>query len=457
MSQTLILLRKSILVFSRSRVAISLTFLVPIAIIYVFGHVFGLYKRSDTGPAGIPLAVVNASTNPAAERLVAALEAEKTFRVVDSVRNRDGSTRPLAESDARRGLNDDDYRFALILPPDLVPAGSFGIRLKFLTNPRNEIESQTVNGMVQKTIFSHVPELLGESMRGAMSRYIGAPALDGFNGELANVYAKYFNFDRDRMLKRLNGADYGLGALSAPGGQTGEDRDPARAGKAAGSTDVFSRIVKIDTEQVAGKELSNPMAARTVGGYAVMFLLFAVSNSAATLFEEKNTGIFVRLLSAPVRPAHIIWARFLFGMILGIVQIAALFLAGHFMFNLDIFSHSAALLAVGVAAAAACSAFGLLIAAVSPNSAAASGVATFVVITMSAVGGAWFPVSLMPDYMQHISKLTIVYWSVEGFSDVLWAGHTLVQVLPKIGILAGISAAVMAVSVACFRRGKLFD
>ena len=455
MSQTLILLRKSILVFSRSRVAISLTFLVPIAIIYVFGHVFGLYKKSDDGPTGIPLAVVNASTDPAAGKLVDALKGEKTFRVIDSVRKGDGSTRPLTESDARRGMNDDDYRFALILPPDLLPKDSFGIRLKFLTNPRNEIESQTVNGMVQKTIFSHVPELLGESMRGAMSRYIGAPALGGFNGELAGVYSKYFNLDRDQILKRLNRADYGLGALSASGGTAPENQD--RAKKSAGSVDVFSRIVKIDTEQVAGKELSNPMAARTVGGYAVMFLLFAVSNSAATLFEEKNTGIFVRLLSSPVRPAHIIWARFLFGMILGIVQIVALFLAGHFLFHLDIFSHAAALLAVGVAAAAACSAFGLLIASVSPNSAAASGVATFVVITMSAIGGAWFPVSLMPDYIQRISKLTIVYWSVEGFSDVLWAGHSLVQVLPKIGVLAGITAAVMAVSVACFRRGKLFD
>jgi ABC-2 type transport system permease protein len=457
MSQVLILLRKSLLVFSRSRAAVSITFLVPIAIIYIFGHVFGLYKKTDTGPTGIPLAVVNASTNPAATKLVDALKEEKTFRVIDSVRNRDGTTRPLTEADARRGMNDDDYRFALILPPDLLPEGSFGIRLRFLTNPRNEIESQTVNGMVQKTIFSHVPELLGESMRDAVRRHIGAPALEGFNGELANAYAKYFNIDREKILKRLDSADYGLGVLSAPGGKAGEDREPEKAKKGPGATDVFSRIVKIDTEQVAGRELSNPMAARTVGGYAVMFLLFAVSNSAATLFEEKNTGIFVRLLSAPVRPAHIIWARFLFGMILGIVQIIALFLAGHFLFHLDIFSHAAALLAVGVAAAAACSAFGLLIASVSPNSAAASGIATFVVITMSAVGGAWFPVSLMPDYIQRISKLTIVYWSVEGFSDVLWAGHTLVQVLPKIGILVAITAAVMAVSVACFRRGKLFD
>ena len=50
-----------------------------------------------------------------------------------------------------------------------------------------------------------------------------------------------------------------------------------------------------------------------------------------------------------------------------------------------------------------------------------------------------------------------MYWSVEVFSDVLWAGRTLLEVLPKVGILAGIAAGVMAVAVWCFSRGKLFD
>jgi ABC-2 type transport system permease protein len=417
---------------------------------------------------------------------VEALKAEKTFRVIDSVKKPDGTRRPLTESDVRRGLHDDDYRFAVLLPADLLPDNRFGIQLKFLTNPRNEIESQMVTGMLEKTIFSNVPDLLGASMRRAASRYIGTPALDRFNAEMADTYAKYFHIDRNKMLRRLNSADYGLGALSAAGGDTSDDNagpalrrldsDAQRSATApsggatsgavqtatmakepAKSTDIFSQIVKIDTEQVAGKEVSNPMAARTVGGYAVMFLLFAVSGAAASLFEEKNSGIFIRLLSSPVRPAHIIGARFLFGMILGIVQINALFLAGHFLFGMDIFGHAAALLAVGIAAAAACSAFGLLVAAVSPNASAANGVATFFVLTMSAIGGAWFPVSLMPDYIQRISRLTIVYWSVEGFSDVLWAGRTLIEVLPKIGILAGMTAVVMAVSVTCFRRGKLFE
>ena len=126
-------------------------------------------------------------------------------------------------------------------------------------------------------------------------------------------------------------------------------------------------------------------------------------------------------------------------------------------FGLDIFHHVGALLAVVPAAAAACSAFGMLIAAISPSAAAASGIATFVVISMSAVGGAWFPVSFMPDYIQRFSKLTLVYWAVEGFADVLWAGKSLLEVLPKVGILAGIAAGVMAVAFWCFSRGKLFD
>ena len=48
--------------FRRNRAAFVLTFVIPIALIYVFGQVFGL-NRKDSGPNGITLAVVNASEN----------------------------------------------------------------------------------------------------------------------------------------------------------------------------------------------------------------------------------------------------------------------------------------------------------------------------------------------------------------------------------------------------------
>ena len=45
---------------------------------------------------------------------------------------------------------------------------------------------------------------------------------------------------------------------------------------------------------------------------------------------------------------------------------------------------------------------------------------------------------------------------MEGFSGVLWAGQSLVQLLPVIGILAGITALVMSVALWRFSRGKIF-
>jgi ABC-2 type transport system permease protein len=97
-----------------------------------------------------------------------------------------------------------------------------------------------------------------------------------------------------------------------------------------------------------------------------------------------------------------------------------------------------------------------LLAAVAPNAEAASGLATFLIMLMSALGGAWFPISLMPAFIQELSKLTLVYWSMEGFSAVLWAGQSFTQILPILGILGGITAAVMSLAIWRFNRGKIF-
>ena len=497
MSQILILLRKSLLSFSRARAAIAITFIVPIALIALFGSIFGLYGGNH-GPVGIPLAIVNLSQDPTAQKLIDALRAEKAFAVITTRNLGHGATRPLTEDDVRAGLHDNWYRYALILPVDLVPDDSFGVHMKFLFNPRNEIESQMVNGLLQKTIFSNVPQLLGQSLQKSARRFLGNERFERFNRTIANTVASNFGGDPEKIYQRALSGDLGFSELNRPvpavtppapppgmrrldqsaqAPQAGNQPAAATPGSgatdrpgtaAAGSNqkpetenqkpqDIFSRIVRIETEQVEGREIKNPMAARLVGGYALMFLLMAVSASATTLFEEKNSGVFQRLMSSPVRPGHIVWARFLFGVILGVSQMAAMLIAGAVLFQLDIFHHAGALLAVGVASAAACSAFGLLVASVSPSAAAASGISTFVVLSMSAVGGAWFPTSLMPQNIQVLSKFTLVYWGVEGFTDVLWAGRSLLEVLPKVGILAGIAAGVMFIAVWCFSRGKLFD
>lgn len=465
-----VLFRKSCLLFLKNKAAVVITFVVPVVLIYLFGHVFGLYRK-DTGPSGIKVAVVNQSSEPDALELIAALRKEKAFRLVTEFTNPDGSTRPLTEEDARVAMHDNAYRFTLILPKDLIRQDDIGVHVKFLSDPRNEIESQMVNGLLQKTIFTRVPRLLGKSLQQQAKRVIGADKLTDFNRTVADAVADHFGGDRERIYTSLASGSFGLDHVLD--GRTESTRDPGlrpldtatpgaapsapAAGEGPDGASLLSRIVSFETEQVAGRQVSNPMAARTVGGYAVMFLLFALSASATSLFEEKRSGIFQRILSAPVRPSDILWARFFFGLALGAVQLSTLFLAGRFFYHIDLASHLLPLAVMTVAAAAACTAFGMLLAAVSPNPDAANGLSTLLVLTMSAIGGAWFPVSLMPESIQRFSRLTLVYWAVEGYTSIIWAGQGLLEVLPTIGILTGIAVGVMLVAIWLFRRNKMFE
>lgn len=452
MRTILILVGKDFANFRRNRAALVLTFLVPISLIYIFGQVFGL-NRKDSGPSGITLAVVNASDNPAAQKLVDALKAEPSFRVVTQKVNADKSERPLTEDDVRALIRDREFRFAVVIPPDVIPDSGFGLHLKILSDPRNEIEAQTVNGLLQKTIFSSVPELLGQSLQARAKKALGSARLDRFNGGLASAIGGAFGGDPDKIKQRIASGDFLFGnAAPAPAGPGGG----ATPAKKSGVADFFSQLVKIDKEQVVGKDVKSPEATRVIGGQAMMFLLFALSGGSAAFFDEKNTGIFQRLLSAPVSRAQLMWSRFVWGVLLGLVQLTALFIAGHFLFGVDVFNHLGGLLVVCAAAASACTAFGMFIAAFTPNAQAASGLATFLVLTMSATGGAWFPISFMPPFMQTIGHFTITYWSMEGFAQVLWAGDSLLKILPTIALLFGIAGAVMALSIWRLNRRNIF-
>jgi ABC-2 type transport system permease protein len=451
MNSIFVLFRKDFPNFFRNKAAVGLTFIVPFALIYLFGQIFGI-NRTDSGPSGFPLAVVNASDNPAAAKLVDALKAEKSFRVLTDFTNPDEPTRPLTEADLRPMMEatSPDFRFALVIPQDVVRVDTLGLHLKILSNPRNEIETQTINGILQKTIFPNVPELLSQSLQAQAKQYLGTPKLKTFNSRIASAVAESFGGDKDQIEKEIAAGNLTLRRLDS-------DDTEVDGEKKAASPDFFPQLVKIDTEQVVGTNVKSPAATRIVGGWAMQFLLFALSASATALFRERDAGLFQRLLAAPVTRAHILWSKFLYGVCIGLIQLTVLFFAGQILFGIEVMPHIGILLVVCIFAAGSCTAFGMLLAAISPNAEAASGLATFLILFMSAIGGAWFPISLMPEFIQQFSKLTLVYWSMEGFSSVLWSGHGLVQILPILGILAGITALIMSIAIWRFNKGRLFE
>lgn len=413
----------------------SLTFLVPIFLIFIFGSIFS----GSSQPQGIHLAFINKSTAPVAKKLERTLDTMKTFILIKSFTNDAGKKVNFDTTSIKDYVRKGNASAGLVIPEDAYTDTSSALKLKFYYDPKNDLEIQLIQGMLQKTVMEELPSIFNKSLQQQSKKYLGNDKGNVFNKEMAIVVSKYFNVDASEILNS------NLNDTATTANDTSRD-----------SKNFFSNILQFEKEQLVGKDITNPWAARSVGGWAMMFLLFSISASASSLFDDKKSGVVLRILTSPVSRVHILWSKYIFNISLGIIQLFVLFIAGSFMFKLDIFSNVVNLFLVIIAGATACTSFGMILAAFTKTSAQANGWGTFLILGMSAIGGAWFPTFLMPAFIQSIGKLTFVYWTIDGFLQVLWRNASFLEILPNLGILLGIAALLSVVSIIQFKKGHVF-
>ena len=122
----------------------------------------------------------------------------------------------------------------------------------------------------------------------------------------------------------------------------------------------------------------------------------------------------------------------------------------------DIYSNLLNLMIVIIASSAAAVSFGMLITSFAKSINQASGLSTLLILVMSAVGGAWFPIFLLPEWMQSLARGTLTFWSVEAFIQVLWRGAGFSGIAINILILLSIAFIINFYSLLRFRKGKVF-
>lgn len=435
-----VLLKKDYRVFLRDRTAVALTFAVPAILIMIFGLVFG---GSEGGDSGVRLLVVDEALSEASSKIAGALKEEKSLRVTTE-RSGDPPT-PLTRERVTELLRTDagSWRHALILPKDFI-GGGFGFHVELLQNPQYPFESEIVNGLIQKTLFMEGMPVLINHFQQVADEELGAGAIADFNDALAAAIANSFSLPYDEVREDLDSnwlGAFGDASLS----EGGEDE-----------TNLLSQIVDIQTHEIYGQG-KNP-AVQSVGGWAVMFLLFSLSASAASLMVEKREGLFMRLLSGPVTRQQILWSKYLFCATLGFLQMGALLGFGQLMYGIiEGVNQILPLALISIAGALSCSAFGMILAAFSKTEAQANGLATLLILSMSALGGAMFPVFMLPAFIQDvIAPLTLVYWVMDGIYGVLWRDAGLAGVGQPLLVLGLIAVVCLPVAIWRFRTGDLF-
>ncbi|KAA9130541.1 ABC transporter permease [Marinihelvus fidelis] len=467
MRAVMALLGKEYRLFFGDKASILLTFLVPFVLIYIFGNIFSGVGDDDGGiGAKITVAALNASGEAGGDAVIEAMAAEDSLRVLRGLEDEEGNLAPFTPESIRQGIVDRRYNFAVVVPEDYLAEDGIGVLIEFISNPRNQIESQVVNGLVQKSVFMKLPQLLAPQADAWQEDNMGLSQTVVFREGLAallneSIDDPAFHVDPDDMTfgALLDGLmDDGSSAATGPDPTDGETS--AGAGTEASSTgldSIFNNLLTIREDQVYGKEVSNPHLTRMIGGYALMFLLFATTASAASLFEERREGMFLRLLSMPVKRTHILWSKYLFNTSLGVLQALTLFIASSFLFDIDVWSHVPTLVLICVLAASACTAFGMVLAAVCSTPQQTQGIGTLLILGMTAMSGAWVPLQWMPPLMQAIGKFSLVYWGIEAFRGALWEGLGVLQLAwPWLAVLTAYSVVLLAIAAWRFRVGGMF-
>jgi len=403
----------------------------------LFGSIF---SGSSYNSSGIQIAFINNSDSKIARQLESVLDTTKAFELIRSYTDDKGKNVQFDTNSIKGYIRRGNASAALVIPYDAYTDTSTGLKLKFYYDPKNEMEMQLIEGLLTKSIMSQMPGLFMTNAQHRSQQLLGSEKRKSFNNKITDIVNQYFNIDKAKINNWL-----GSGNADSTSNDTTLQK-----------SNFFNNLLRLDKEQLVGKEINNPGATRSVGGWAIMFLLFSLTGASTSLLDENKSRVILRILSAPVSREQILFGKYLYNFSLGCIQLLVMFFAGYVLFHIDIFSNFFNLLLVIIAASLASTAFGMFLASISRTQAQASGLGTLLILTMSGIGGAWFPTFILPPFIQILSKFSLVYWSMEGFMDVLWRGSKTMEILPYVGILIGIAVIVNIFSIIRFRKGNLF-
>ncbi len=439
MKTVLLLVLKDIRRFLNDRRGVLLTFVLPLILIIIFGNIFsgGNETRGKSS-----LILVNESNSIVAKLFESKLDSSKSLRSVKFYTSENGKDQiKFDEETAKEWVRTGKISAAVIMPKDFFEDTSKALKFRFYYDPKNEIESYVIQGGIQQTIFTSISKIIPILLQRRITARLGIDSSSLFLNSIGNIMGKYFGEKPENYLKNLTKVD------SASLFSTSKDSSK--------ENNFMSGVVNFDSEQLVGKRITNPGLTRSVGGWSMMFLLFSLTGAASSIFEEKRDGTLKRLLCMPITRTQILWGKYIYTIMLGMIQLLVLFVFSWALFNVDIFSNFGNLIIVIFSSAAAAVAFGMLITSFAKTYSQANSIATLLILVMSSIGGSWFPTSILPSWMQVLSKGTLTYWSVEAFLQVLWRQASFAGIALNVCILLSIAILINSYAIIRFNRGNI--
>jgi ABC-2 type transport system permease protein len=411
---------------SRDRIASLLVFVLPIVFYSIFAGIFG--NLGESVATRVTVLLVDEGDTVASNRLIAALEHSGSGMVLS--REHSNPPQPWTAQTARAAVERGEAPAAIVLPKEL-SVGLFGSSsapsITLFVDPANPVAATMIPGLLQQAAMG---SMQGELVRSGVAEFekIGGP----------------LTLQQKTAMRMVDLAFA---------------QEPAADGASFSSGMLLPVAIENVRTEKSGE--TRPMVAYYVAGIGVMFLLFSTTGAAGSLLDDEEAGILDRVLSSPLGMSRLLFAEWLWVMLMGLTSMAVLFVFATLVFGLGpwTLARVIATAIMTVFTAGAASALGMLLASLCRSRGQLAGISTVVILVMSALGGSMMPRFLMPDVIKTVGLGTFNAWAVEGYLEVFWysptdisLGALLGNMAAPLGVLLGMLIVFMVLARIVVRR-----
>ncbi len=160
-----------------------------------------------------------------------------------------------------------------------------------------------------------------------------------------------------------------------------------------------------------------------VPGFGVTFLLLdVVWGVSVGLIDERDWGTLERLRASGASLVGMMVGKLSSRFVVGFIQMVVLFAVGWALFGVELGRSPAMLLLPTAAIAFAAAAFGLVIACITQTRDSVLPIGAVAAMSMSAIGGCWWPLGFEPQWMRAIAQWMPTTWTMQAYNDLMIRG-----------------------------------
>lgn len=191
----------------------------------------------------------------------------------------------------------------------------------------------------------------------------------------------------------------------------------------------------------------------TVTGFTLMFMMGLIASSVMLIVEDRKMRTMSRIFTAPVRSYQIALGNFLGSFILGAIQVIIVLCISRYVIGYDygipFFMHFLILAAFMLVSMGIASTIAGMIR--NPQNA---GVLNSLLITPTCMlGGCFWPLSIMPDFLKKIANFVPQKWAIEAVETAA-SGGTLVDIQLPLLILGLMAVILLALGSVILRPSE---